>query len=803
MLSSSLNNVNTQALLNITDIYNLKQLINEPTRVTPVSSTLIDVIFTSHPDNVSCSGVSHVGISDHSLIYVFRKISLPSAVRGNNTVSYRQFKNFNRNRFRSDILAQPWADLMGMDNPNEMWSKWKALFLEVCDLHAPLHTKYVRASKSPWITPELKNLMYRRDRLKIKALRTGDPSDWNNFKRLRNEVNNAIKNVKKSYYYKTFEVYNGNSRKTWETINEVTRRKSDKAVINELELNGTRITNSTEIAEGFNNFFAEIGPELSRDIEEVGTSFDEYILQTSNCFSFQRVTQSHVLSYLNKLCKRKATGLDSVSARLLRECPDLISGSLALIFNQSIDTGIFPDEWKNARITPLFKKAGSRSDPSNYRPISIIPVVAKVFEQIIYDQLYHYLNENNLLSRHQSGFRSLHSTVTALIEATDNWSLNIDRGFVNAVVFLDLKKAFDTVDHSILLSKLQAYGIQGSTNQWFCSYLKNRTQTCLVNGNKSSKMFLRCGVPQGTILGPLLFLLYINDLPNCLQHSQPRMYADDTSITFAGSDVDEINNCINLDLERIRVWLAANRLTLNMTKTEFLLIGSKQRLSNFTVNPTANINQFPIKRVSTVKSLGVHIDENLTWECHINELSKKIASGISAIKRIRYSVPYKTLLSIYNSLVQPHLDYCSSVWGSCSKSLSQKLQKLQNRAARVITFSNYGRNTDELLRTINWVKLDRQRLVNKSIMMYKIVNNMVPEYLSSHFVLRSDTLTYNLRDSDGTLAIPQPRTNYCKRSLSYSGVVLWNSLPLNTRQSLNLNEFKSKLKNYDFDSGLI
>ena len=676
MLSSSLNNVNTQALLNITDIYNLKQLINEPTRVTPVSSTLIDVIFTSHPDNVSCSGVSHVGISDHSLIYVFRKISLPSAVRGNNTVSYRQFKNFNRNRFRSDILAQPWADLMGMDNPNEMWSKWKALFLEVCDLHAPLHTKYVRASKSPWITPELKNLMYRRDRLKIKALRTGDPSDWNNFKRLRNEVNNAIKNVKKSYYYKTFEVYNGNSRKTWETINEVTRRKSDKAVINELELNGTRITNSTEIAEGFNNFFAEIGPELSRDIEEVGTSFDEYIHQTSNCFSFQRVTQSHVLSYLNKLCKRKATGLDSVSARLLR-------------------------------------------------------------------------------------------------------------------------------DHSILLSKLQAYGIQGSTNQWFCSYLKNRTQTCLVNGNKSSKMFLRCGVPQGTILGPLLFLLYINDLPNCLQHSQPRMYADDTSITFAGSDVDEINNCINLDLERIRVWLAANRLTLNMTKTEFLLIGSKQRLSNFTVNPTANINQFPIKRVSTVKSLGVHIDENLTWECHINELSKKIASGISAIKRIRYSVPYKTLLSIYNSLVQPHLDYCSSVWGSCSKSLSQKLQKLQNRAARVITFSNYDRNTDELLRMVNWVKLDRQRLVNKSIMMYKIVNNMVPEYLSSHFVLRSDTLTYNLRDSDGTLAIPQPRTNYCKRSLSYSGVVLWNSLPLNTRQSLSLNEFKSKLKNYDFDSGLI
>ena len=216
-------------------------------------------------------------------------------------------------------------------------------------------------------------------------------------------------------------------------------------------------------------------------------------------------------------------------------------------------------------------------------------------------------------------------------------------------------------------------------------------------------------------------------------------------------------------------------------KTEFLLIGSKQRLLHFTANPITAINQFPIKQVSTVKSLGVHIDENLTWECHINELSKKIVSGISAIKRIKYSVPNKTLLSIYNSLVQLHLD----------------------RAARVITFSNYDRSTDELLRMVNWVKLDRRRLVNKSILMYRIVNNMVPNYLSSYFVFRSDTLTYNLRDSDCTLAIPQPRTNYCKRSLSYSGGVLWKSLALDSRQSLSLNEFKSKLKNYHLNSSLM
>ena len=285
---------------------------------------------------------------------------------------------------------------------------------------------------------------------------------------------------------------------------------------------------------------------------------------------------------------------------------------------------------------------------------------------------------------------------TALLEVTDNWAFNIDSGNVNAVVFLDLKKAFDTVDHDILLSKLNLYDIRGAENNWFKSYLNGRNQKCFVNGCLSENRSLTCGIPQGTILGPLLFLLYINDLPNCLSYSQPRMYADDTHLTYADNHISKIELNLNQDLVNVSEWLIVNKLTLNKSKTEFMLIGSRQRLNTFDNAPTIAINGAPIKQVPVSKSLGVHIDENLSWTVNIETITKKIASGIGALKRIRSFLPRKTLQFIFNSLIQPHFEYCSAVWGNFNKTLADKFQKLQNRAARVLTFSSYDTNADRL-----------------------------------------------------------------------------------------------------------
>ena len=346
-----------------------------------------------------------------------------------------------------------------------------------------------------------------------------------------------------------------------------------------------------------------------------------------------------------------------------------------------------------------------------------------------------------IITNQQSGFRSLHSTVTALLEATDSWALNIDRGNVNAVVFLDLKKAFDTVDHGVL------------------------------------------------------FLIYINDLPNCLSFCQPRMYADDTHITYASAHLHSMQSSLNRDLSNIHKWLLCNKLTLNSTKTEFMLIGSRQKLSTLSESLELSIDNIPIKQVSTAKSLGILIDNNMAWHSHIDKLSKKIASGIGAIKRIRPFVLPEILHYIYNALVQPHFDYCSIVWGNCGKMLSERVQKLQNRAARILTSSSYDADARFLLQ-LGWKDLITQHQIQVALMVFKALNDLAPDHSSSMFTERS-TSGYVLRDSTNKLNVPLPKTNYLKRSFSYRGATLWNSLPCNLRQEKSLNRFK-QLLNFHF-----
>ena len=293
-------------------------------------------------------------------------------------------------------------------------------------------------------------------------------------------------------------------------------------------------------------------------------------------------------------------------------------------------------------------------------------------------------------------------------------------------------------------------------------------------------------------MGPLLFLLYINDLPNCLTNCVPWMYADDTHLTYAGDNTGDMESSLNHDLENVKKWLIANKLTLNMTKTEFMLIGSRQRLYALTNPPIPEINGAPITQVSVAKSLGVLIDNNLNWSSHVDKLTKKVASGIGALKRIRHLVPQTTLRSIYHALLQPHFDYCNVVWGNCGITLHDKLQKLQNRAARVLTFSNFDANASELLKILGWKNLVSQQQIALATMVYKCLQGLAPGYLCSKFTNRESV--YSLRGSERKLNVPFPRTNCYKNSFSYRGATVWNSLPLKARQAESLGLFKNLIK---------
>ena len=415
---------------------------------------------------------------------------------------------------------------------------------------------------------------------------------------------------------------------------------------------------------------------------------------------------------------------------------------------------------------------------------------------MVYNQLYEYLLENNLLTKHQSGFRPLHSTVTALLDVTNDWYINMDKGMTNMVVFLDLAKAFDTVSHSILLRKLELYGVRGTSLNWFTSYVSNRQQQCIVGSSTSQSERVWCGVPQGSILGPLLFLLYINDLPTCLLHTKPHMYADDTILSAASTSTSELENKLNNDLFSVRKWLLANKLSLNVAKTEYMLIGSHFRLSNLGKPHSIVIGDKKITRVKHTAYLGVHLDESLKWDEHINQLCSKISRAISGLRQARDFVSTDVLKMIYNALIQPHFDYCDAVWGNLSSGLAARSQRLQNRAARIITAQGYDVRSAHILNELNWDVLATRRDKRLSLLMYDAINHNVPEYISELFPPMSTSNPYKTRLRESSLKIDIthiPKTDHYKNSFSYRGATHWNSLPVDMKSSVSKANLKRKL----------
>ncbi len=393
----------------------------------------------------------------------------------------------------------------------------------------------------------------------------------------------------------------------------------------------------------------------------------------------------------------KAPGYDNLPIHIIKKSFELISEPLMLVINSSLEAGLFPDKLKVAKIIPIYK-AGEVDTFTNYRPISILSSFSKIYERVMYNRLVEFTNKLEIYYCHQFGFRTNHSTNLALTHLINKIATAIDQKEITASVFLDLSKAFDTLNHDILFSKLERYGIRGVALNWVKSYFNNRTQFVQYNKFSSARIATQCGVPQGSILGPLFFILYINDLPNASHLVKPLLFADDTSICYASSDPIVLATVLNEASLNISTWMKANKLSVNIDKTNYIIFQPTQKKSTYEI--LLLLDDRLITQKKQIKFLGVLLDENLSWKPHINYVCKKISKSIGVIYRARFNLSKSTKLSLYYTLIYPYLIYCNTIWSSTYVSNLKRLQILQKRIVRLLTSSSFLAHTAPLFKKL-------------------------------------------------------------------------------------------------------
>ena len=752
----------------------LYQNVHEATRVRHGQNpSKLDYIFTEEDNLIeNLETLPPLGKSDHICLefnYLFGNEDHPT----DNTK--RNFWKADYSKINSELSTIDWQVELHEQNVADSWFIFREKLNALCERYVPAKKcDNNKAKKSIWMSKRTIKTIKKRNSAWNKYKKDNSDVNYKQYKDLRNKVVKFIRRDKSDYQHNLIKGFQHNPKRFYGYMRRTRTVKSKVSHIKRQD--GSLTINDKEAASVLSEHFSTIYTQ-ERDFS--------CTVPSSNCgLQSVTLTEEHVLKALLKLKPDKSPGPDNVHPMFLRETAHAIALPLSLIFNKSLDEGVLPDDWKCANVTPIYKK-GPKSDAENYRPISLTSTVCKVLESIIKEQMTKYLDSNSIITECQHGFVAGRSCLTNLLEVFEDWTQCLDEGYGIDVIYLDYRKAFDTVPHQRLIHKLQLLGFEGKLLTWLQSFLANRLMRVVVNGHFSAWLEVMSGVPQGSVLGPLLFLIFVNDLPDWIK-TNICMFADDTKIWTRITSIKDSAD-LQKDLDSLSIWSANWQLRFNPDKCKVMHVGHQHK-PNYMIHQ--DNTDWNIQEVTEEKDLGVLTTCTLKVSRQCHEAASKANRVLGMIHRQFKDLDKKSFLIIYKSFVRPHLEYAVQSWSPYLKGDMENLEKVQRRATKLVK-GYWKLPYEERLKRLNLTTLYIRRLRGDLIEAYKIITGKENMKREKFFHLYNSE--HNTRGHCLKLATTRSRLELRRNFFSQRVVSHWNKLPTHVVEADTVNSFKNRL----------